>query len=220
MPQSLTVPVNWGSLSLEDTERMFGRGEVMAATPTEVLNDDIKELKSEIRENRTKIDLIKDEVQRSAVAQAQMKVELRDDIQRVALSQAEMKAELRDDLQRVVLSQAEMKAELREDTHKIALSQAEMKGEFRFVKLLLSLVLAGIAGAAWQFYGLNAKANGIEVKVNGLEAKVIGIEARLDKADARSERLESSIVRLEASVVKILEQTRPAAPPKVSATIP
>jgi outer membrane murein-binding lipoprotein Lpp len=170
---------------------MFGRGEIMAGTPTEVLNDDIKELKSDIRENRTKIDLVKDEVQRSAVAQAQMR------------------------------------AELREDNHRIALSQAEMKGEFRMVKLLLSLMLAGIAGAVWQFYGLNGKVNGIEVKVNGLEAKVngieakvngieakmSGIEARFDKADSRSERLESA-------VAKILEQTRPSAPPKASATTP
>jgi outer membrane murein-binding lipoprotein Lpp len=142
---------------------MFGGQEVMAATPTEVLNDDIKELKSEIRENRTKIDLVKDEVQRIAVAQAEMKVELRDDM------------------------------------HKIALSQAEMKGEFRMVKLLLSMVLAGIAGSAWQFYGLNARVNTIETKVNA-------IEPRLD--------------RLESLGAKILEQTKPAVPARISLTTP
>ena len=138
----------------------------MAATPTEVLNDDIRELKGDIRENRAKIDLVKEEVQRLAIAQAEMKVELRDDI------------------------------------HRIALSQAEMKGEFRLLKVLLTLVIATIAGAAWQFFNLDAKVN--------------GVESRLDRFDSRFERIESRLEKLETSIGKILDQTRPPAAPQVS----
>jgi prefoldin subunit 5 len=163
---------------------MFGSEQFMAATPTEVLNDDIKELKGEIRENRTKIDLVWNEVQRLAIAQAQMRVELL------------------------------------ADNHKIALAQAEMKGEFRFVKLLLSLVLAGIAGSVWQFYGLNARVNGIEVKVNGIDARLDKVDARLDKVDARLDKVDARLERLDSSVSKILEQTKPAVPARISITTP
>ena len=180
----------------------------MAATPTEVLNDDIKELKGEIRENRTKIDLVWNEVQRLAIAQAQMRAELREDIQRVTLSQAEMKTELLEHNHKIALSQAEMKTELLEDNHKLARTQDGIKGEFRFVKLLLSLVLAGIAGAAWQFYGLNARVNVIETKVIGIEERLDKVDARFDKVDAKFDKVDARFERLESLLSKILEQTK------------
>ena len=71
------------------------RKTIMATTPTEVLNEDIKELKLDLRENRNKIDLVKEEVQRLAVSQGLMRVELVDEIHKVAISQAEMKGEFR-----------------------------------------------------------------------------------------------------------------------------
>ena len=49
----------------------------MAATPTEVLNEDIKDLKGDIREVRNKVDLVKEEIYRIGIAQAEMKGEFR-----------------------------------------------------------------------------------------------------------------------------------------------
>ena len=139
----------------------------MSGTPTEVFNDDVKELKGEIRENRSKIDLVKDEVHRFAVARAQMQTELRGDI------------------------------------HGIALAQAEMKGEFRLMKLLLTIVILGIAGSIWQFVKL-------DTRVNGLETRLDKMDSRLDKMDSRLDKMDSRLEKLEDSIAKILEQTKPS----------
>jgi chromosome segregation ATPase len=150
------------------------------ATPSEVLDEDIKELKIEIRENRTKIDLVKDEVYRFGLALREMKLELRDEINRLALAQVQMKTELRDEINR------------------LAITLAEMKADFRFVKLLLTIVIMGIAGSVWEFFRL--------------EARVNVMESRLDKMDSRLDKMDSRLERLETSIAKILEQTKPALP--------
>jgi chromosome segregation ATPase len=47
------------------------------AVPTEVLNEDVKELRLDIREVRNKIDLVKDESQRISLGLADLKGEFR-----------------------------------------------------------------------------------------------------------------------------------------------
>ena len=126
------------------------------ATPTEVLNDDIKEVRGDIREVRGKIDLLKEEVHR------------------IALAQAEMKAELTD-------SMAEMKAELTKDIQKIALAQSDTKGEFRIMKFLLTLVIASMVGSAWQFINFNARVDAIESRLDKFDARLERLESTMSK---------------------------------------
>ena len=128
----------------------------MAAIPTEVLNEDIKDLRGDIREVRQKIDLVKDDIQR------------------------------------------------------VALVQADSKGEFRLVKFLLTVVILGIAGSAWQFFNLNSRVNGVELRLDKVDFRLDKIDSRLDKMDSRLDKLDSRLERFETSVLKILEQPRPA----------
>jgi hypothetical protein len=106
----------------------------MPGPTTEILNEDIRELKADIRDIRGNLDVLKADVHRLDIGLAELRI-----------GQAEIRAEFND-----------LKVEFKEfkgDIRRLDVGLAELRAEFRFAKwllgLLLAMTLSGIGGGIW-----------------------------------------------------------------------
>jgi chaperonin cofactor prefoldin len=166
----------------------------VAGPTTEVLNEDIKEVKEDLHGIRVDVDVVKSGFYRVAEDIKELKVDIRD---------------IRGDL-----------AVVKMDLHNVATGLAEFKGETRVymglakwaAAFLITTILTSGGAGIWWASSLTSNVRALEKRFDQFESRIDKLESRFDKFETRFDKLESRFDKFEVQLTKLVEQTRPASP--------
>jgi predicted nuclease with TOPRIM domain len=178
----------------------------VAGPTTEVLNEDIKEVKADLHEIRVECGVLRSGLQHVNDDIRELKAECREIRGDVAV--------IKMGLQNVALALGELRGEFRSsDPRKTAEDLATLKGEYKAVSsiakwvgafLITSVVTIGGAGVWW--------ASKLTADVRALEGRFDKFETRFDKLESKFDKLESQFDKFGVQLGKLVEQRQMAQP--------